>query len=140
MVDLNALQRFRSAEQADEVLKEASGGYLALIGTHLFAAGWWSVDRTRAPTFLGNDNSLLMSVQLLAATICVVFWVALRKTGSPVLAWTLLIWSAVGMYHPATYHLYGFASKWPLMMMGLYAGILAVRATNARVRLSGASE
>jgi hypothetical protein len=77
-----------------------------------------------------------LTVQLLAAGLCVILWVLLRKTGSRVLAWTLLLWCAVGMYHPATYNLYGFASKWPLMLMGLYAGILAVRAANARARLS----
>lgn len=136
MVDLNVFQRFRSGEQAAEVVKEASGGYLALIGAHLFAAGWWTVDRTRSLTLIGNDNALMMTVQLLAAGLCVVLWIVLRRTKSRLLAWTLALWCGVAIYHPVTYTLYGFASKWPLMAMGLYAGILAVRAANARVRFA----
>lgn len=135
MVDINLFQRFQSPDQAHDVVRDASAGYMMLVFTHLIMAGWWNTDEPKSMTLIGNDSETLIKVQLAGAALSAILWFAMRKTGSEILAWVLLVWCAAGLYHPLTFNIYGFASKWAFMVMGIYFGALAIRASRARSRL-----
>lgn len=132
MVNINLFQRFQSQQQADDVVRDASAGYMALVFTHLIMAGWWNIDGARSFTLIGNDSGTLIKVQLAGAALSALLWLGMKKTGSELLSWVLMIWCAIGLYHPLSFYIYGFASKWPFMIAGIYFGALAVRASHAR--------